>query len=222
MLRRHSALGVKSGDEGRTRHYQLLPIRSSCATASANSLTVNSIAGDANSFHGVFDVQWDSFGSGGGGWSDNVSGAWDGGSAWRFLFAVSAEGEPPPGGRPREGFLTVTLQSTWLDGWIPGGLGGLTLLTYGFPHANGDDVTVLLNYNRPPLIATDFSGLGLEYYLEADASMTLSYSTDTSGTARVRYNIRRTAVPETGSTLLFLALAVISICSLGRYRFCAK
>lgn len=166
------------------------------AKADTMPITVNSISGDANSFVGDFSWNWAALGD-----NAQISGSWAGGT-FQFLVSVSSLSSD---GDFYESFVTRT---TWNDGWIPGGLQFFQPIGVGtvFTGPLGNNAF----NNDPNAIAVDYSGLGLQYYLNSTAFIYLTTLPDGSGNQRIIVNISR-AVPDTGSTLILMGLGLGSI-----------
>jgi hypothetical protein len=171
--------------------------------ANANSITPTLIRGDNDHLRAEFLVQWDPlplYGE----WISNgfPQGTWSGGS-WAIGFDVKDMGVSS-GGVPDGGWLTCVLRTTWNDGWAPGAIGPDVIFPWGALLRG----PASLVYERPPMIAHDFSGLGLQYYLFAGSWLDITTSPNRSGSGRFAFElIRVSAVPETGSTLLLLGAA---------------
>jgi hypothetical protein len=171
------------------------------------TVTVNSVSGDANTFQSSFSMQWFSLANTGG----NVSGSWAGGT-WQFVFGYSRNGDPSH----NEFLMFYTLRTFWNDGWIPGGLGSPMLTNGGQSFVSaplplvggGSDPTV------GPVLWTDWGPNGLSYYLTATGTATNGqFAIDGSGRVNMAFNMSRAAaVPEPGtvSFLLWLGLLLIA------------
>jgi hypothetical protein len=180
-----------------------------CATANGNSITPTFVTGDRDHLRAEFLVQWDAlpvFGQ----WVATLPGAWDGGN-WTFAFDIRDLGVSS-GGISDGALLSYVLRTGWNDGWQPVALGPGPI-TFAWGSAGAAPVSLV--YDQPPLIAHDFGGLGLEYYLFAGGWLDFSTATNRSGSGRIGFElIRIAAVPENGSTLLLLALAFSSAIAL--------
>jgi hypothetical protein len=157
-------------------------------TAAPIPITVNSVSGDTNSFQGNFSLSWNAIPVDG-----NASGTWAGGT-FNFIFGIGGTGNP-------DDFLyDFTIQTFWNDGWIPGGLEYVNYI--GIGSGNG----ALGSLTDTSIVATDYSGLELQYYLTSDASHNLTINSDTSGMDEIVVDLSRMAVAESGSTLTLLLL----------------
>ena len=136
-----------------------------------------------------------------------ISGSWAGGT-FNFLTGVAG---PLPDGTFNESFTTQTF---WNDGWIPGGLEFFQNFDLG-KTISGSLGQVPQN-NDPNAIAHDYSGLGLQYYLNSTASLDLTTALDTSGSERIIVDISRQSVSDASSTFLLFALSLLGLAFLRR------
>lgn len=180
----------------------------------SSSIVPVSVSGGTDTFSGEFQIDWTVpdpvyFGQ-------HITGAWEGGT-WLFYWSAWDFGISTGG--VLEGQWRVNLVTTWNNGWAPGGLNTLSDFTWGYNGgaSGGFPVDRNIQYNRPPLIAHDFSGNDLKYWLYVDAHF-LEFQTTTakSGKARVGFNVTRVwAVPEGGAGAAF-AIVVAGMLVLGR------
>jgi len=139
--------------------------------------------------------------------SATISGSWAGGT---FNFLTGVVG-PLSDGTFDESFTTQTF---WNDGWIPGGLQFFHNFDLG-KTLSGPLGQVPENYD-PNAIAQDFSGLGLQYYLNSTATLNLTTALDTSGSERIIVDISRQSVPDASSTCSLLAISLLGLAFLRR------
>ncbi len=169
--------------------------------ARAIPIAVENISGDSNSLHAEFSSAWAATGERGG----STEGIWEGGR-WEFIYFAS--GGPKTSFDPAitEGILSYTIRTFWNDGWIPGGLGNFSVVLYGLSNGNGGSILATSDH-----VWQDFSGLDLRYFLDASVGTALATSIDTSGNARFAFDVTRTAVPESSSTLILLSASLIAL-----------
>ena len=175
--------------------------------AQAIELTPQNIYGHANYLHAEFLISWSPI-TPSNHPSAVTSGSWAGGS---FNFSFTASDTIDGSYGVPEGQFSFNLQTTWLDGWLPGGLGGFKDFTWGYPGGNTGSLNHSLFFPRYPSIIHDWSGQNLRYFLDLHSFIQLQTGLDTSGTARLSFDLVRTsAVPEHGGFLL-LPLSLIAI-----------
>ncbi len=178
----------------------LLWVAPARAVPMSTSLIVNNASGSTDAFQGDFLLSWKNLGSQS---NNEVSGTWAGGS-WTMVTTTFLNPIDNDVG------VSFTLRTVWNDGWNPGGIGDLGYFSFG---TNFSDAEFTANYNHPPLIAEDFSGLGLEYLLYADPLLDGRIGSDgTAGKLHFTWDMTRiAAVPERGSSWLLLAFSLVLI-----------
>lgn len=183
------------------------------------AMTINplSITGDSDNISASFEINWGADLEGSNTLGGLVDGSWAGGN-WEFEFGVG--GLPSLG---QEAFHVLTFRTVWTDGWIPGGLCYFQYFDYGM---NGSQsVEENIPYDRPPQTAYDYSGLGLEYFLDLSAVLDFDHGSDFSGKETITYNLSRSpinatvataSVPDGGVTLALLGGALAGVALLRR------
>lgn len=189
-----------------------------CVAAHLPAMTINtrSISGDADSINASFEINWGANLEGSNNLNGLVNGDWAGGN-WQFQFGVG--GMPSRG---QEAYNTMTFRTSWSDGWIPGGLSYYQCFDYG--SSGSGTIAENIPYDRSPQFAYDYSGLGLEYYLDLGALLKYDRGADFSGTEIVTYSlVRRSAntaanasVPEGSATFILFGGALAGIAMLRR------
>lgn len=140
----------------------------------------------------------------------SLTGSWHGGT-----YILSGSVQVVHSGFQLEMYQDIWLQTFWNDGWSPGGLGNRIVGTN--PSHNFTLTTLDLSQPYP-----DFGPNNLQYYLNASAWVELTLVPETrSGFGTISYDIFRRPVPDTGSTLTLLGLALSVLVPL-RFRSAAS
>ncbi len=190
-----------------------------CLAAKLPAMTINtrSISGDADSINACFEINWGSNLDDTNNLNGLVNGAWAGGN-WQFQFGVG--GLPSVG---QEAYHSLTFRTSWSDGWIPGGLSYFQYFDYG--SSGSGSIAENIPYDRSPQFAYDYSGLGLEYYLDLGAFLEYDRGSNFSGKEVVTYSLVRNSanaanasVPDGGATFILFVGALGAI-AMFRRRF---